>query len=557
VVAAGNCIIAIELLPLKIEKVYYLTSTRCIEVRPNLKNGKEGVLTAPEKNDWKEITPAPLQPAIQHLQETFDTAAWQVSQITQHLAFASLHVAAQKIGDPYLQPFAKLRALLPKDALEEFDSMVALGTEPALFRSYFNLYRRGLEHVVGNHFDEVLKVATANRGLITKALPEWASLQLEPLVHDQKHCVETWIMDVCDAHYSHTKWRAPLFIHMQPSGNTFYIKDSAWNREDEARTLHLRSALANDFVLFLDIYLEKITGQAHLEIAQGSLRTNVSMPAISRMVSQAPRPITPVRGGSYQPPKPTEPMVEYPPSFPRHLIPRTNLIIDEGLQKFPIKKNGLELSEFVINKLIPLIVSDMETRQRDAATALEWVAEFVRWFLVSNSENRHDFDQRLISIRKSAAWIELSKALAEQQEARQPSSASMAAAQEQPSHENSESDALQWREIKILFTSDERVQIWQNSKSETLNYAEFGFADKRNGMPNKAWGLLRIFALKNGIVDTSGPEFESWSRIEKSVQSIRSLLRKKFGLTSDPIPFVSKGGYQTRFKIGCAPSFKT
>jgi hypothetical protein len=45
-------------------------------------------------------------------------------------------------------------------------------------------------------------------------------------------------------------------------------------------------------------------------------------------------------------------------------------------------------------------------------------------------------------------------------------------------------------------------------------------------------------------------------KVEKRVQEIRKALRRNFDLTEDPIPFVKGTGYQTRFKIGCAESYK-
>jgi hypothetical protein len=90
-----------------------------------------------------------------------------------------------------------------------------------------------------------------------------------------------------------------------------------------------------------------------------------------------------------------------------------------------------------------------------------------------------------------------------------------------------------------------------------LNYGEFGLSDRRSGRPNKAWQLLRLFALKNGTIDSRSGDFRTWSRVEKSVQALRELFRSKFRLSSDPIPFVRKRGYQVRFKITCGPSFHT
>jgi hypothetical protein len=89
------------------------------------------------------------------------------------------------------------------------------------------------------------------------------------------------------------------------------------------------------------------------------------------------------------------------------------------------------------------------------------------------------------------------------------------------------------------------------------NYAELGFADGRNGKPNRAWITLRALAEQRGIVRTPTKPGQSWSDVEKRMQEIRKLLREHFCVSTDPIPFIEGGGYQARFKIGCSPSFRT
>ena len=120
------------------------------------------------------------------------------------------------------------------------------------------------------------------------------------------------------------------------------------------------------------------------------------------------------------------------------------------------------------------------------------------------------------------------------------------------------SAAERWQSIEILFLSDHRIQIRVNGKSmESLNFAEFGFADGRTQNANKAWELLRVMAQERGIIRDGKAVGEDWSKVEKRIQEIRKVLRDHFGLQDDPIPFVEGTGYQSRFKISCAPSFHT
>jgi hypothetical protein len=108
-----------------------------------------------------------------------------------------------------------------------------------------------------------------------------------------------------------------------------------------------------------------------------------------------------------------------------------------------------------------------------------------------------------------------------------------------------------WEEIEISFISDERVQVRRGKKSETLNYAEFGFEDARTGSPNQAWVVLRRLAERHGNIENEMEARMKWSKLEKRIQGIRSVLRNRFGIASDPIPFLErsrvqdKSGYNT------------
>jgi hypothetical protein len=118
-----------------------------------------------------------------------------------------------------------------------------------------------------------------------------------------------------------------------------------------------------------------------------------------------------------------------------------------------------------------------------------------------------------------------------------------------------------WDAIEISFLSDERVQIRNGAHTETRNYAELGFADRRvqrgKTKPNVAWVALRTMAEQSGIIRDHTKTGVAWPKMEKRMQFIRKAFRKHFGITADPVPFVSGTGYQATFKIGCGPSFQS
>jgi hypothetical protein len=126
-----------------------------------------------------------------------------------------------------------------------------------------------------------------------------------------------------------------------------------------------------------------------------------------------------------------------------------------------------------------------------------------------------------------------------------------------PSSNNGVASQATWKDIAILFLSDLRVQIRNGPNSETLNYAEFGFKDGRTGNPNQAWKTLLALAENDGVIKDGSAVGKAWPKVEKRIQEIRKVLRDHFGISADPIEFVSGVGYKVSFRIGCGPSFHT
>jgi hypothetical protein len=139
---------------------------------------------------------------------------------------------------------------------------------------------------------------------------------------------------------------------------------------------------------------------------------------------------------------------------------------------------------------------------------------------------------------------------------------------------------LTWeKDVAIIFLSDERVQVKRGDEYSTMNYAEFGFEDKRNGKPDQAWGLLREMAENRGVLrkpERRVPEAvlkparnrdkefhraleaqtRQWAKTQKHVETIRKRLREHFQIPDgDPIP-ATAAGYQMAFQLGCGPSYK-
>jgi hypothetical protein len=81
--------------------------------------------------------------------------------------------------------------------------------------------------------------------------------------------------------------------------------------------------------------------------------------------------------------------------------------------------------------------------------------------------------------------------------------------------------------------------------------------DTRTKNPTKAWETLSKLAQTRGVIRNGTEAGLPWPKVEKRVQEIRRVLRKHFGVSSDPLPFVEGLGYKARFKISRGPSFRT
>lgn len=116
--------------------------------------------------------------------------------------------------------------------------------------------------------------------------------------------------------------------------------------------------------------------------------------------------------------------------------------------------------------------------------------------------------------------------------------------------------AQKWDDVKISFLSEERIQVWVAGQPETFNYAEFGCSDHRSGLANKVWEMLKLLARNEGVVPDGGRiSNKQWPATEKALERLRRLLRRRFGIAEDPLPFRRGIGYQLRCKIGNAVSF--
>ncbi len=531
---------------------------------------------------WVSITPQHLIPAITRIRDSFDTSAWKCSTVTQKYCYAVLHpkeVAPSSMG-PYKDAFATYRAIIGPAADKRFNDLCQIGTPPALFKAFFDALLRGIEVEVEKQLDQVLEIGRANAETLNTHPVEWAKAHLLVLIQAEASVVTRWIKEVCDKQNQSTDpatdgdidglmdwkaWRAPRLIHMQPSGNTRYDPATEWTREDEARTQGLLDSLSRRFLQFLEIHLNHVVGDAYVKLAKEKEVPVVPKPETQhrpvRAVTKAPPPPTILRGSGFIPrdPEPSEPLLDFPAYYPNHLQPRTSVVIGEAVKKFPVQTQVLDLLRFVISGLTPDFSAAVGERTLRPDLALTRMGDLIRSIAVYNSDRHSDTFRLEQEARKSDEWLEFAKQIAAggSVTAGKPEETAAAGQKAGRTAQSNISGATTWDAIEIHFLSDERVQVRNGETTQTFNYAEFGFEDGRNEKPNRAWVLLRTLAEKRGMIQSAAEAGQNWPRVEKRIQEIRRVLRARFGISADPIPFVEGTGYRAIFKIGCRRSYET
>ena len=113
-----------------------------------------------------------------------------------------------------------------------------------------------------------------------------------------------------------------------------------------------------------------------------------------------------------------------------------------------------------------------------------------------------------------------------------------------------------WEDLEISFLSDHRLELRVAGQAETLNYSEISLADRRSGKPNQSWGVLLALAQGGGVIPETARNSKQWLALEKQIERTRKVLRERFALLDDPLPFEKGTGYRARFEIRCAASFE-
>jgi hypothetical protein len=230
--------------------------------------------------DWDKNVPADLLPAIKALRESFDEAHWGCGITTKTFCYSLLHNEA--VDDPakeYINYLTHIKARVGPGATLRFHDLIKQGTPPAIFKGFYDLYLDGVGVQALIIFKELAEIGRTNEKRLGIPHLEWAASQTKHMIRSHNHQLDIWVRDVCDKQpYDPNedddeqifwlKWQAPRLLIMKPSRFQPYVAGSDWERLDAETSLRLRKALAENYVLHLEIQLDKVAGQAAVQLAK-------------------------------------------------------------------------------------------------------------------------------------------------------------------------------------------------------------------------------------------------------------------------------------------------
>jgi hypothetical protein len=221
-----------------------------------------------------------LVTAIKALRKSFDDAHWGCGITTEAFCYSLLHHEA--VDDPakeYINYLMHIKARVGPAATQRFHDLIKLGTPPAIFKGFYDLYLDGVGVEALIIFKELAEIGRANEKRLGKPHLEWAAAQAKHMIRSHNHELDIWVRDVCDKQpYDPNedndekifwlKWQAPRLLIMKPSRFQPYVAGADWERLDAETSLSLRKAFAENYVLHLEVQLDRVAGQAAVELAK-------------------------------------------------------------------------------------------------------------------------------------------------------------------------------------------------------------------------------------------------------------------------------------------------
>ena len=105
-----------------------------------------------------------------------------------------------------------------------------------------------------------------------------------------------------------------------------------------------------------------------------------------------------------------------------------------------------------------------------------------------------------------------------------------------------------WEQLEIRFFDGHTVKVkWGDMPTQTFDYKDMGFLDRKTNNPDMKWEMLREMATYNGSLLVSHFR-KSYHRTAK--YQIAQRLKKFFNMQADPFePYIKRQGYRVRFSL--------
>ena len=171
--------------------------------------------------------------------------------------------------------------LIPVERRPAWQKFYARATESQIFKFWKDQFGEGLGELIVDPFNSFLKMGLAQKPVLSLEPVKWAKTLAQNLLYSLEWTLPTKIKEMCDeqkhrddfasehflAYCAWVYWRAPRLIHMQPSGNTPYNPETAWEREDEDKTERLLHALVERILDTAWFKLDDLAGEAYVSLA--------------------------------------------------------------------------------------------------------------------------------------------------------------------------------------------------------------------------------------------------------------------------------------------------
>ena len=229
---------------------------------------------------WEQSVPADLVTAIKHVRKTFHDAHWGCGWTTQNVCYALMHdISLDDQNKKFGKYLLRMQANIGPAAASRFRDLVAENTHPALFKAFYDLYADSMTVQALAAFGEFSQIGFANQVHLGISHLAWAEAWTLDLIRSERHVITNWVKNVCDKQTYDAEadddelvfwksWRAPMLILMKPSLHTSYEAARIWERKDAEVSSKLLKHFEEDFLLHLEVGLERAVGHAAVELAK-------------------------------------------------------------------------------------------------------------------------------------------------------------------------------------------------------------------------------------------------------------------------------------------------